>query len=206
VARLEQLKEQLRSVVSAASTVNHEDLGALQSASEQLHQACEDLRHQWRGNAVAEGIPEASWMPMYEAEVATATAAISRINASIRKRQSLRKLEAASRAANRSLADVDQVLQEGDIHEATELHTELVERRRKLNAAALEADKQEDDEQMDKLDHSIRKLAVMRRNTVNDNVGSSPFPQAAYNSPPPLRRQEAFQLPQVDQQGYNLTN
>jgi hypothetical protein len=60
VARLEQLKERLRSVVSAASTVNHEDLDALQSASEQLHQACEDLRHQWRGNAVAEGVPEAS--------------------------------------------------------------------------------------------------------------------------------------------------
>jgi hypothetical protein len=129
MAHLEQLKERLRSVVSAASTVNHEDLGALQSASEQLHQACEDLKHQWRGNSVADGVPEASWMPLYEAEVATATAAISRINASIRKRQSLRKLEAASRAANRSLADVDQVLQQGGINEATELHTELVERR-----------------------------------------------------------------------------
>jgi hypothetical protein len=71
----------------------------------------------------------------------------------------------------------------------------------------VEADQQEDEEQMEKLDRSIRKLAVKRRSTVNDNVGSSPFPQAAYNSPPPpLWRQEAFQLPQVDQQGYNLTN
>jgi hypothetical protein len=33
VARLEQFKEQLRSAVSAASMVNHEDLGALQFAS-----------------------------------------------------------------------------------------------------------------------------------------------------------------------------
>jgi hypothetical protein len=57
VARLEQFKEQLRSAVAAASIVNHEDLGALQSALEQLHQACEDLRYQWRGNAVAEGVP-----------------------------------------------------------------------------------------------------------------------------------------------------
>jgi hypothetical protein len=39
VARLEQFKEQLRSAVAAASTVNHKDLGALQSALEQLHQA-----------------------------------------------------------------------------------------------------------------------------------------------------------------------
>jgi hypothetical protein len=68
VARLEQFKEQLCSAVAAASIMNHEDLGAPQSASEQLHQACEDLRHQWRGNAVAEGVPEASWMPLYEAE------------------------------------------------------------------------------------------------------------------------------------------
>jgi hypothetical protein len=152
VARLEQCKERLRSAVSAASTVNHEDLGALRSASEQLSQACEDLRHQWRGNAVAEGVPEASWMLMYEAEAATATAAISRINTSIKKWQNIRKLEAASQAANRSLADVDQVLQQGDIHKATEPHTELVEQRRKLTVAALEADQQEDGEQMDKLD------------------------------------------------------
>jgi hypothetical protein len=116
VARLEQLKEQLRSAVAAVSTVNHEDVGALQAALEQLCLACEDLKHQWRGNAAAEGDSKLSWMPLYNAEVASATAAMSRINASLNKRHNLRKLEAASLAANRSLADVDQVL-----HKATSM-------------------------------------------------------------------------------------
>jgi hypothetical protein len=81
-----------------------------------------------------------------------------------------------------------------------------VERRQKLTAAATEADQQEDEEQMERLDRSIRKLAAKKRSAVNKNVRGSPFPQAAYQSPPPPLRQEAFQLPPVDQQGYNLTN
>jgi hypothetical protein len=85
VARLEQFKVQLRSAILAASTVNHEDVGALQAALMQLRLACEELKHQWRGNATAEGVPEASWMLLYDVETAAATAAISRINSASRR-------------------------------------------------------------------------------------------------------------------------
>jgi hypothetical protein len=113
-AQLEPLKQQLRFAVSAASAVNHEDAGTLEAALEQLSLACEDLRHQMRGNAAAEGVPEPTWMAQYEAETASATGAMVRVKASLKKRQGLKKVEAASRAANCSLETVDQ-----DLHSMT---------------------------------------------------------------------------------------
>jgi hypothetical protein len=104
-----------------------------------------------------------------------------RIAPSLKTREN-RKKYMARRSVNRSLAAVEQVLQQEDAREAAELHNKLVKLRQELHAASLGADQQEDEAQLQKLDQSIRKLAMKRREDINNKANESPFPQVAYKA------------------------
>jgi hypothetical protein len=71
--------------------------------------------------------------------------------------------------------------------------------------------RQEDDDRMALADTALRKLNIKKREIMNMNSGGSPFPSAAYQPPPPLVQQDAFQFPSGDgggsqQQSQGLNN
>jgi hypothetical protein len=123
-------------------------------------------------------------------------------------------LNTVSWAVDRSLGCVEEVLGLEDAREAVKLHTELSTRRQELWSAMNEPTYvywQEDDDRMAQADTALRKLNIKKREIMNINRGGSPFPLAAYQPPPPLVRQNAFQFPSGDgggsqQQSQGLSN
>jgi hypothetical protein len=110
-------------------------------------------------------------------------------------------LNTVGRAVDRSLGCLSEVLSLEDAREAVELHAELSARQQELWLAMHEpyyVFRQEDEDRMAQADSALRKLNIRRREVINSDNQGSPFPSAAYQPPPPLVRQNAFQFPSRD--------
>jgi hypothetical protein len=221
MAKLEPILVRLREVGTAATRVNKLDLEACKDVRSRLARVCSDLEAQLKGNAAAEKVSDAVWKAQYneltvDAREATATvdSLISKLEAKQLQERNTVLLNMVGRAVDQSIGCVAEVLGLEDAREAVELHAELSARRQELWLAMNELHyvfRQEDEDRMAQADAALRKLNTKKREVVNANSGGSPFPSAAYQPPPPLVRQNAFQFPSGDgggsqQQGQGLND
>jgi hypothetical protein len=204
-AKLEPILVRLREAGTAVTRVNKEDLEACKDVRCRLARVCSDLEAQLKGNAVAERISDAVWKAQYneltvDAREAAATvdSLISKLEAKQLQEKNTVLLNTVGRAVDGSIGCLSEVLSLEDAREAVELHAELSARQQELWSAMHEpyyVFRQEDEDRMAQADSALRKLNTKKREIINTNTGGSPFPSAAYQPPPPLVRQNAFQFP-----------
>jgi hypothetical protein len=204
MAKLEPILVRLWEVGTAVTQVNKEDLEACKDVRSTPTRVCSDLEAQLKGNAAAEKILDAVWKAQYNEltvdareAMATVESLISKLEAKQLQERITVLLNTVGRTVDRSIGCVDEVLGLEDARKAVELHAELSARRQELWSAMHELHyvfRQEDEDRMAQADSALRKLNIKKREIMNTDNGGSPFPSAAYQPPPPLLRQNAFQF------------
>jgi hypothetical protein len=208
-AKLEPILVRLRDTVTAVTRVSkEEDLEACKDVRSRLTRVSADLEAQLKGNAAAERISDAVWKAQYNeltVDAREATATVDSLIGKLEVKQLQQKntvlLNTVGRAVDCSIGCLSEVLSLEDAHEAVELHAEITARRQELWSAMNQSYYvfcQEDEDRMAQADSALRKLNIKIREIMNMNSGGSPFPSAAYQPPPPLVRQNAFQFPSGD--------
>jgi hypothetical protein len=137
--QLEDSKLAVDKAVQHADQANNQDLAACEAALQRLLAAWGDLKGLLRGIAEAEKLTQKRQKQQEEQEAAKVRPAKSRLEAAVRvlkeKLQRSRHL-AATQAVNRSLADVEEVIEAGDPAEVGDLHTQLQKQREVMTATA----------------------------------------------------------------------
>jgi hypothetical protein len=204
-AKLEPILVRLWDAVTGVTRVSKEsDLEACKDVRSRLNRIIADLEAQLKGNAAAEKISDAVWKAQFNELTVDAREAIATVDSLIGKLEvkQLQEritvlLNTVGRAVDRSIGCVVEVLGLEDAHEAVELHAEISAWRQELWSAMNGPHYvfcQEDEDRVAQDDAALQKLNVRRREVMNSDNGGSPFPSAAYQPPPPLVRQNAFQF------------
>jgi hypothetical protein len=182
--QLEDAKLAVDEAVQHADQADDQDLAACEAALQQLLAAWGDLKGLLRGVAEAEKLTQKRQKQQEEQEAARVRPAKSRLEAAVRvlkeKLQRSRHL-AATQAVNRSLADVEEVVEAGDPAEIGDLHEQLQKQREVMTATAVELG----DEQLNAItelqitvDKSLRRLNRKRRELVRGTAAGSIFSPA----------------------------
>jgi hypothetical protein len=181
------LQKQLEDKLAVDEAVQHadqaddQDLAACEAALQRLLAAWGDLKGLLRGVAEVEKLTQKRQKQQEEQEAAKMLPAKVRLETAVRalkeKLQRSRHL-AAKQAVNRSLADVEEVLEAGDPAEIGDVHKQLHEQREVMTATAVELG----DEKLNAItglqitvDKSLRRLNRKRRELVRGTAAGSIF-------------------------------
>jgi hypothetical protein len=166
--QLERLKRELDIAIVVANHVNLDEKDCT-IASERLIAACIDLEALLKGNAAAEGLSDVVWQQEYAAFTVDARAAKERVAANLkalRDKQRKKQYEVAKRAVDRTVATIQQVMQDDDLEEINELYQQLSAEVREMEAAAVQIEDDQfrpDEASLTEAGKSLRKLAKKKR-------------------------------------------
>jgi 23S rRNA pseudoU1915 N3-methylase RlmH len=212
--QLEDARLALDSTIQHANLADEQNLAKCEAALQRLLAAWTHLRGALKGVAEAERLSQKQQREQEEQEAARMRPAKSKLEAAVRAQRGklLRSRHlAAQQAVNRSLGDVNEVIEGGDPAEIGDLHKQLQKQRETLMAMAVQLG----DEQLNAItelqiivDKSLRRLNRKRRELVRganacslfspspsegrDNNGGGENVQPPRSMSPPAEEQDAI--------------
>jgi hypothetical protein len=207
--QLEDARLALDNIAAQSELVDEQNLGACEAALRKLIDGWTHLRSVLRGLAEAERLSQKQRNDMEQKEYARMFPAKTHLEAAVRvQKEKLHKNRhvAARQAVDRSLEEVDEVIQGGDAAEIEELHRQLEKQREAMTATAVHVGLHQLEGiagvQAD-VNKSLRRLARARRDLQKGTNAGSLFSPAASDGGGGGGEEDVqpprFQLPPADE-------